>query len=260
MFKRILGLLVVLFVVGSAAWAAAANEVFAGEWKLNPAKSRTFDQFKVESAGGNKYAFDFGGTAETIVVDGTDQPGISGTTFSVTPEGPDSWKVVRKKGDRVLLTAIWKLSQDGKTLTDDFTSTNPNGSKSNVVFVYDRKAGGPGFAGTWVSTRQTMNPVPVLRIQAYEGDGLSLISSSEGTTTNVKFDGKDYPMQGPNGPLGLNSSVRQVDERTLELTDKVKDKVVRTRKLNLSSDSKTLSMTVRTPGQDEPNILVFERQ
>jgi hypothetical protein len=88
---------------------------------------------KVESVAGNKYAFDFGsGRPETIAADGTDQPGGGGTTLSVTIEGPDSWKVVRKKDGRILITANWKLSKDGNTLTDDFTSIGANGSSSTV--------------------------------------------------------------------------------------------------------------------------------
>jgi hypothetical protein len=252
-FKNIFGFLLVLGI--GAAQVSAADQPFAGEWKLNPSKSKLVDQMKVEGLGGNKYTFDFGGGAETVVVDGTDQPGQGGTTLSVTAAS-DSWKVVRKKDGRELLTAIWKLSGDGKTLTDDFTSVNPNGSKTNVVYVYDRRAGGPGFAGTWVSTSQTINSVLVMRIQPYEGDGLSFISPSRGTTTNMKFDGKDYPWQGQ----AVSSSMRKVNERTLELTDKADGKLVQTRQLELSSDSKTLTMTVHMPGKVEPSVLVFERQ
>jgi len=77
---------------------SAVNDPLVGKWKLNPSKSRFPDEMKVEAAGANKYAFDFGGgTPETIVADGTDQRGGFGTTLAVTVEGPDTWKVVRKK-------------------------------------------------------------------------------------------------------------------------------------------------------------------
>ncbi|HVH71960.1 MAG TPA: hypothetical protein VNB49_12710, partial [Candidatus Dormibacteraeota bacterium] len=103
-----------------ALWAA--DDPFVGEWKLNPSKSKLTDEMTVETAGANKYAFDFGGgNPETILADGTDQPGNGGTTFSVTVLGPDSWKLVRKKDGRPILTGNWKLSQDGNTLTDNLT-------------------------------------------------------------------------------------------------------------------------------------------
>ena len=258
MFKRTFELLLVACLGTGALWAA--NDPFVGEWKLNPARSKLTDQMKVESAGANKYVFDFGGGSETIVVDGTDQPGNFGSTLSVTVEGPDTWKVIRKKDGRMLITATWKLSKDGNTLTDDFTGIEPNGSTFNLNYVYKRTAGSSGFAGTWESTSETVNSVFVLQVRPYEGDGLSFINPSEEETKNVKFDGKDYPNLGPNVAPGSASSARRVNERTLEMTDKIDGKVMDAQQIELSSDLKTLTMTVHTVGRSEPNILVFERQ
>src|SRR5262249_5113566 len=120
MLERTVPWLLLAGLAAGTLWAA--NDSFVGEWKLNPSKSsKIFDQMKVESVAGNKYSFDFGGgPGETITPDGTDQPGIAGTTFSVTIEAPDSWKVVRKKDGKMLIRANWKLSKDGNTLTDDY--------------------------------------------------------------------------------------------------------------------------------------------
>ena len=258
MFKRTFELLLVACLGTGALWAA--NDPFVGEWKLNPARSKLADQMKVESVGANKYVFDFGGGSETIVVDGTDQPGNFGSTLSVTVEGPDTWKVIRKKDGRMLITATWKLSKDANTLTDDFTGIEPNGSTFNLNYVYKRTAGSSGFAGTWESTSETVNSVFMLQVRPYEGDGLSFIDPSEEETKSVKFDGKDYPNLGPNVAPGSASSVRRVNERTLEITDKIAGKVMDAQQIELSSDLKTLTMTVHTVGRSEPNILVFERQ
>ena len=194
------------------------------------------------------------------MVDGTDQPGNFGSTLSVTVEGPDTWKVIRKKDGRMLITATWKLSKDGNTLTDDFTGIEPSGSTFNLNYVYRRTAGSSGFAGTWESTSETVNSVFVLQVRPYEGDGLSFIDPSEEETKNVKFDGKDYPNLGPNVAPGSASSVRRLNERTLEMTDKIDGKVMDAQQIELSSDLKTLTMTVHTVSRSEPNILVFERQ
>lgn len=257
MCKRIFCFLLVCCLATSAAWAT--DNRFVGEWKLNPSRSKLVDQMKVESLGANKYAFDFGGGAETIVVDGTEQPGIGGTQLAVSVEGPDAWKVVRKKDGRMFITALWKLSKDGKTLTDDFTSVDAGGATSNVVNVYNRRAASSGFAGTWVSTIQAP-PAFVFRIQSYGADGLSFISPSQGTTSNMKLDGKDYPQKGPNLPEGFASSLHRVNEHTLEGTNKLNGKVVVSRRLEISSDNKTLTITQQIPDRAEPNILVFERQ
>jgi len=105
-----------------------------------------------------------------------------------------------------------------------------------------------------------MNAVIVIKVQAYEGDGLSFVNASEGATTNVKFDGKDYPKAGPNAMAGSASTARRVNEDTLEMTDKFNGKIMDTRQIRLSADRKTLTMTVNVPGRREPDILVFERQ
>jgi len=160
----------VLIVCSLTGTLCAATDPFVGEWKRNAAKSRFPDEMKVERAGTNRYVFDFvGGSPETIVVDGTDQPGMFNTTLSVTVLGPDSWKVVRKKEGRILLTANWELSKDGNTLKDDYTEMGPNGSSSNVKYVYKRTAGKAGFPGTWESISEQVNVVLVRKIQPYEG-------------------------------------------------------------------------------------------
>ena len=101
MFKRILQILPVVCLATSVAWMA--ENPFVGVWKLDPSKSRMPDEMKVQSKGANKYAFDFGGSAEMITVDGSDQPGLGGTLLSVQPQAPDTWIVKRKQGDRLLL-------------------------------------------------------------------------------------------------------------------------------------------------------------
>ena len=259
MSKRTLSLLLIGGLATATLWAA--NDPFVGEWKLNSSKSsKIFDQMKVESIGGSKYSIDFGGGPETIAADGTDQPGgYGGTILSVSVEAPDAWKVVRKKDGKVLLTANWKLSKDGKTLTDDYTQFYADGSSSNVKYPYKRTAGTSGFAGTWENTTGEI-PAFVMKVQPYEGDGLSFIDSSDGVTRNVKFDGKDYPNVGANVPVGSTSSVRRVNEHTLEITGKSNGKVGVTREIALSSDGKTLTMTLHIPGQTEPIALVFDRQ
>jgi hypothetical protein len=85
-------------------------------------------------------------------------------------------------------------------------------------------------------------------------------------TKKMKFDGNDYPDVGPNedrpnGDASAASSGRRVSERRLEITDKFKGKITSTRQLELSTDLKILTMTVRLPDQSRPkSIFVFERE
>ena len=260
MLKRTVQLLLVVSLITTS--LGAADDPFVGKWKLNSSKSRLPDQMKVKKVSANKYAFAFEGGeyAETIVADGTDQPGVFGTTFSVAVEGPENWKVVRKTEGKILLTANWKLSQDGNTLNDDFTFIQPDGSKFNVYYVYKRTAGGPGFDGTWESTSETVNSLVELQIEPYESNGLAFISPSEGTVKNLNFDGKDYAYERPNVKAKFASSIRRVDDRTLAVTDKVNDKVADTEEIKLSPNHNVLTMTIQSAGQTKPEVRVFDRE
>lgn len=254
MFKQMAQLLIACLLASAA---GAATDPFVGEWKFNPAKSKLSDVMKVSPAGENKYAFDLGAGNEIIVADGTDQSGYSGTTLAVTVESPNTWKVIRKRNGRMLLVGIWNLSEDGSTLRDHFKAFAPNGSPSTVVdYVYKRKGSGSGFAGTWVSTSQSGDSSIMLQVRPYESGGLSFIIPSEASTMNAKLDGREYP----NAAGTSVSSSRLVNARALEMIRKSKGKVTETRRITLSPDLKTLTMSVHSADKDEDDIYVFERQ
>jgi len=256
MSKHALQFVLINCLVVVSLWAG--DDPFVGKWKLNPQKSKMTDEMKVTSLGGNRYSFDFGGgNPETIVADGSDQPANDGTTFAVTAVSPDEWRVVRKKDGRVEVSAIWNLSKDGKTLHDDFTSIGDSGKTTHLIYVYERKAAGSGFAGDWVSTSEQVDTVYVMQVSPFEGDGLSFIDAGE-ATLNVKFDGKDYPGQG--SAVNVMSSGQRLNARTLELTAKIGGKVVNTQEVSVSEDGKSLTMTAHQPGRSEPNIYVFDRE
>jgi hypothetical protein len=240
----------------------AANDPFVGKWKVNPSKSKLTDEMKVEVVGANKYAITFGpGAVDTIVADGSDQPALQGTTLTVTVEGPNNWKVVRKKEGRTIVTGFWTLSGDGTKLNDDFTAYQPDGSTIKLHYVYERTAGSSGFTGTWNSASEELNSVIELEIQPYQGDGLSFNGSIYGWAKNMKFDGHDCPDLGPNAAPGSASSGRRVNQHSLELTDKFQGKITETRRIELSTDLKTLTMSMLPVGESKPkNILVFERE
>lgn len=260
MFKRSLPLLLCACLPITGFGSPASP--FVGAWRLNPSRSTLVDRIKVESIGGSKYTFHLGGTAvETIAIDGTDQPGEGGTTLSVTIEGANAWKIVRKKDGRTILTANWRLSADGDSLTDDFTSFGQDRSPSNGKTVYRRTAPGSGFAGSWTSTHETLNFVYMLEIRPYNDDGLSIVDAVSQLTRNVKVDGHDYPNVGVNASILAASSARQIDEHTLELTDKKGDGTVfDILRISLSSDLNTLTITAGPVAPDGSSVLVFERQ
>jgi hypothetical protein len=245
MIKRIPVLAFLACVAISA--AAAASDPFVGDWKLNPAKSRLTDKMKVESAGGDKYIFDFGGGPETVVVDGTDQPTklYGGGTLAVGKEG-DTWKVVRKSGGQTIISAIWSLSRDGGTLTDHYTGFNSAGTPYNLLYTYKRTAPGTGFAGTWVSTSErAVDFVPGIQVRPFQGNGLSIVDPSSQLMGDMNFT----------APL-----VRRLDERTVDIMRKKGDgELSAFLRLELSPDLKSLSITPHSVAGVEQHVFAFDR-
>src|SRR5208282_8218 len=241
LLRSLLALTIVCLTIGVL---RAADDPFVGKWKVNASKSKIIDEMKFEGVGENKYAITFvpGSVPNTIVADGTDQPSPDGTTVSITVGGPNNWTLVRKKEGRKIISAIWTLSADGKTLHDDFTQYQADGSPITVHLTYQRTAGNSGLPGTWDSESSEGLDFE-LEIEPYEGDGLTLISPIVGGTQNIKFDGKDK---------------RRLNQRNLELSDKSQGQTRET-KFEVSTDLKTL--TVRTGvGEKAQTILVFDRE
>lgn len=252
-------LLVIVLLSWTVSPSSAATDHFVGKWKLNPSHSTIADQMSIQPAGDNKYSFTFSGAgaAETVAADGTDQPALSGTTLSVTVEEPNTWKIVRKMNGRILLTAIWNVSKDGKTLTDAFTSNRDDGSTSTINMLYKRTAGGSGIPGTWETTDVKLDSVYELEIRHYDSDGLSFISPGS-PPKNVKFDSKEHADPAAT-PGDTKFRGRRIGERSLEFTTNTKGKVVQTRNVTLSPDFKTLTIVVHLADQRLPNTLVFDR-
>jgi len=174
MLNRTFRLQLIACLITGTLWAA--DDPFVGKWTVNPSKSKLNDEMKVEAVGANRYAITFApGFVDTIVADGTDQPGLSGTTFSIKVTGPNNWEVVRKMSGRMLIKAYWTLSEDGKTLNDAYTEYAPDGSTSSVPYVYQRTAGSSGFQGTWDSDSEKVKPGIELQIQPYEGMAFHLM-------------------------------------------------------------------------------------
>jgi len=90
-------------------------------------------------------------------------------------------------------------------------------------------------------------------------------ANADGTRTatqyTANFDGKDYPLTG--SPVAETVSLKRIDRRTTDRTDKKAGSVAQTLKRVVSQDGKTMTVTVKgknAQGQDVNNTLVFEKQ
>ena len=273
MLKRMIQSLLVACLLTGTSWAA--NDPFVGKWRVNPSKSKLNDEIKVDVAGANRYALNFGpGQVDTVVADGSDQPALQGTTLSITVKGPNSWEIIRKMKGRTLLKANWTLSEDGKTLSDAFTQylpdgttlfslPLPDGSTLFLPYVYERTQGNSGFPGTWDSASATVHPGIELQIQPYDGEGLSFSGGPDARMAGgMKFDGNEYPdLDANGGDKGTAYLGRRVSDRSLEITEKSKGNITGIRQIELSRDLKTLTVTLHLVGQERPqSIHVYDRE
>jgi len=269
MIKRNVFYLLLLAMMAAVVQAAPSDPItpFVGKWKLDSARSRLTDQMKVEPAGPNRYSLIlYGDNVETIVADGTDQPGLFGSTLAIIVQDAHNWKIVRKAKGRTSIIGVWQLSPDGKTLTDNFTSYRDNGTTSNLHYIYQR-IGGPasdtkisGFIGTWESITEEVNSTYEIEVKPFQDDGLSFVNAGGQVVQSLRFDGKDYPGSGSGAPKGYVSSGRRVDDHTVDRVDKIDGKVLYDQQIEVSSDGKVLTMTVHVPGRDKPDIMVFNRE
>ena len=255
--KRILAILPAVCLATSM--ASQAQSPFIGQWKFDSSKSRTPDEMKVQSKGGNKYTFDFGGGVETILADGTDQPGLQGTLLSAKQEAPDTWIVQRKKDGKLMLRATWKLSADGNTLTDYYREFEPDGSTLSLDYVYQRTGGGSGFAADWQSIQETRNTPLSMEVKAYEGDGLSFNTPAQHRPENVKFDGKDYPEEGPRLPAGMTVSAKMTGPRSITAVTKLNGTAFDSEDWEISADGQTFTYTQLDVGSTDPAVIVLHR-
>ena len=77
----------------------------------------------------------------------------------------------------------------------------------------------------------------------------------------AQYDGKDYPITG--SPIADTVSLKRLDANTTERTDKKGGKVVQTLTRKLSSDGKTMTVTIKgTDAEGRPinNVAVLDKQ
>ena len=135
------------------------------------------------------------------------------------------------------------------------------------------QAGDPRM-GTWklnvAKSKYSPGPAPrsvTLKVEP-SGQGEKVTAefvNADGTRTTsqytANFDGKDYPFTG--SAVADTVSLKRIDARTTDRTDKKGGKVVQTLKRVVSEDGKTMTVTVKgmtAQGQAVNNVVVFDKR
>ena len=128
--------------------------------------------------------------------------------------------------------------------------------------------------GTWTlnlaKSKYSPGPPPQSQTLKIEPSGqgekvTSDVVNADGTRTTTEytanFDGKDYPLTG--SQIADTVSLKRIDARTTERTDKKGGTVAQTIRRVVSADGKTMNVTVEgknAQGQEMSNVIVFEKQ
>ena len=253
-------LLLVVACLASVSLHAADNP-FQGKWKIDLRRSKiTGFREKIEDLGNHEMKFSFGDDSESYYFDGKPHPTRYGSQRTITSEGPDKWMAASERDGKVIGTDLWTIGDGGKSLTIHSTGVHADGTSYKNDFSFKRVAGKVGLAGIWEIAKIDPDSYPEMAIETFEGDGLSIAVPTFKEVHNVKFDGKDYPNEGPRVSPGATTSGKRIDEHVVELTDKLQDKVVDTQRLEVSADGKTLTATVSYPGVEQKELDVYARQ
>jgi hypothetical protein len=128
--------------------------------------------------------------------------------------------------------------------------------------------------GTWklnvAKSKYSPGPAPQALTVKVEPSGQGEKATAEfvnadGTRTTTQytanFDGKDNPLTG--SQMADTVSLKRIDARTTERTDKKGDKVAQTLRRVISQDGKTMTVTTKgtnAQGQAVNNVVVFDKQ
>jgi hypothetical protein len=249
----------VIAALSCAALTAMAENPFVGTWKIDYSQSKITGgtvTFTPEAAG--KVRLTEGGQSYSFKADGSDATNPFGETVQWKQMDDHNWKSFTKEGSEVV-TDTWTLGSEGKTLDVATTGTRPNGDAINESESFTRVTPGKGFYGKWKSTKVSNNSPTTRQFDANGNNGIIWNIPEIKASVTLKFDGKDVAPIGPTVPDGLTVAVTKIGPRSIEMTEKMKGKVVFKGRLTVSADGKTLTQVGGAPGVNEPEKLVYQK-
>jgi hypothetical protein len=248
--------------VASVAFASLLSGAspLVGKWKFNSAKSKmTGPSDTVASAGPNTWKFTYGAFSWTVKADGTDQATPFGNTVALKVLSPTAWQFTTKVNGKLMSTDLWELSADGNAMTRSAKGKHENGEGFSDVTRFKRTAGAKGFQGTWQSIDFKGTP-PVVDVEAYAGDGVTVLVPADNKKFSVKFDGKEYPVTGPRIPPGMTISAKLENPRKAVAHTMMNGKAFDTETWEVSADGKVFTYTEKDEGQPNAIVGIYDRQ
>src|SRR5262245_58491318 len=156
-----------------------------------------------------------------VKADGSEQRvlGQPYDTMLVQVIDSSSVKFAFKKNGKPTFACTETVSPDGKTMMEHFTE-DPTSSDLTGHAMFMRVRDGPlgshALSGSWeMRTVKNVSPTGPTTTYHFSADGIKV--SAGPVEFDAKFDGKDYSVK---GDPSATVSLRLIDERTIEQTDK----------------------------------------
>jgi hypothetical protein len=183
----------------------------------------------------------------TVKADGMDHK-VSGhpyyDTVSIKVIDDQTVTETDKKAGKTVTTQTLKVSADGSICTFEFSdSSASNGApvvgKGESTRVAKGPTGAHAVSGAWHTTKfETVSDNGLIFSYALDGSTLKM-SSKLGQSYAAPTDGSDVPYTGDPGITSV--SVKLIDQRTFEETDKRQGKAIWIGRNSVSADGKTMT-------------------
>jgi hypothetical protein len=230
----------------------AADPPYAGRWQVNAERSDYGPAFTFAPGESGTLRLTQGDRSYLVLFDGREYPHPLGGLARWTKLDDRAWEFALTQNGKIIGNAIYRLSEDGSTL-----STQPKSGPGDTI-VYRRTSGeGRGLVGSW-----SIKTAPVIVMDLRVADGYDLVSSAGPSACKANFDGRDYPIVGPDGKPSEweTCTIAKVGDRGFSSTIKVSGKPVAIDTFMASDDGQTLTQRGGPIGQPPNYALVFERQ
>jgi hypothetical protein len=265
--KRIGRLVAYALFLMLVSWVPAssfAQSPFDGTWRTNLDQSKLSPKPYVFSVNGGMYDCSSCSPKIHVKADGQDQAvtGHPYDTVSVREVDSKSIAATTKKNGKMVNESSRTVSDDGKTLTVKVTSYPENSDQPvSVEVTYTRvgtaPAGANATSGAWRINKVQESENGRTTTYTSSGDELSM-SEPTGESYTAKLDGKDYPVK---GAYTYNSvSLKRVNERTIEETDKRDGTVVEVAKMTVAPDGKKMTVVATNKLTGATSTYVSEKQ
>jgi hypothetical protein len=223
----------------------AADPPYAGRWQVNEDKSDYGPAFNFAREESGALRLTEGDRSYIVRFDGKEYPHPLGGVVRWTRIDDRSWEMTLTQNGKVIGKAIYRLSDDGGTLT-----TRPK-SGPGETRVYRRTSGDrQGLVGAW-----SLKTASTTTLELQVADGYDLLFTQGPATLKANFDGRDYSTSGPE-----TVRISKVGDRGFSSTVSINGKPVAVDTFTVSGDGQTLTQVGGAFAQPPTHTIVYERR